>query len=84
MKNLTDGLSIAKYLTHTQMTIGAVLLGIAVLILLIILIRSLKCTEAEIQGEYSVGPGWGPCLEESQLILKKEFFPIILKYCHSL
>ena len=43
MKNLTDGLSIAKkYLTHTQMTIGAVLLGIAVLILLIILIRSPK------------------------------------------
>ena len=40
---LTDGLSIAKkYLTHTQMTIGAVLLGIAVLILLIILIRSPK------------------------------------------
>ena len=31
-----------KYLTHTQMTIGAVLLGIAVLILLIILIRSPK------------------------------------------
>ena len=43
VKNLTDGLSIAKkYLTHTQMTIGAVLLGIAVLILLIILIRSPK------------------------------------------
>ena len=36
VKNLTDGLSIAKkYLTRTQMTIGAVLLGIAVLILLI-------------------------------------------------
>ena len=43
VKNLTDGLSIAKkYLTHTQMTIGAVLLGIAVLILLIILIKSPK------------------------------------------
>ena len=43
VKNLTDGLSIAKkYLTHTQMTIGAVLLGIAVLLLLIILIRSPK------------------------------------------
>ena len=43
VKNLTDGLSIAKkYLTHTQMTIGAVLLGISVLILLIILIRSPK------------------------------------------
>ena len=43
VKNLTDGLSIAKkYLTRTQMTIGAVLLGIAVLILLIILIRSPK------------------------------------------
>lgn len=43
VKNLTDGLSIAKkYLTPTQMTIGAVLLGIAVLILLIILIRSPK------------------------------------------
>ena len=43
VKNLTDGLSIAKkYLTHTQMTIGAVLLGIAVLILLIILIGSPK------------------------------------------
>ena len=43
VKNLTDGLSIAKkYLTHTQMTIGAVLLGIAVLILLIILRRSPK------------------------------------------
>ena len=43
VKNLTDGLSIAKkYLTHTQMTIGAVLLGIAVLFLLIILIRSPK------------------------------------------
>ena len=43
VKNLTDGLSIAKkYLTHTQMTIGAVLLGIAVLILLIILISSPK------------------------------------------
>ena len=43
VKNLTDGLSIAKkYLTHTQMLIGAVLLGIAVLILLIILIRSPK------------------------------------------
>ena len=43
VKNLTDGLSIAKkYLTQTQMTIGAVLLGIAVLILLIILIKSPK------------------------------------------
>ena len=43
VKNLTDGLSIAKkYLTHTQMTIGAVLLGLAVIILLIILIRSPK------------------------------------------
>ncbi len=43
VKNLTDGLSIAKkYLTETQMTIGAVLLGIAVLILLIILIKSPK------------------------------------------
>ena len=43
VKNLTDGLSIAKkYLTHTQMIIGAVLLGIAILILLIILIRSPK------------------------------------------
>ena len=43
VKNLTDGLSIAKkYLTHTQMTIGAVFLGLAVIILLIILIRSPK------------------------------------------
>ena len=43
VKNLTDGLSIAKkYLTHTQMTVGAVLLGLAVIILLIILIRSPK------------------------------------------
>lgn len=43
VKNLSDGLSIAKkYLTQTQMTIGAVLLGIAVLILLIILIKSPK------------------------------------------
>ena len=43
VKNLTDGLSIAKkYLTHTQMTIGAILLGIAVLLLLILLIRSPK------------------------------------------
>ncbi len=43
VKNLTDGLSIAKkYLTETQMTVGAVLLGAAVLILLIILIKSPK------------------------------------------
>ncbi len=43
VKNLTDGLSIAKkYLTHTQMIVGAVLLGLAVIILLIILIRSPK------------------------------------------
>ena len=43
VKNLTDGLSIAKkYLTHTQMTVGAVFLGLAVIILLIILIRSPK------------------------------------------
>ena len=43
VKNLTDGLSIAKkYLTHTQMTVGAVLLGLAVIILMIILIRSPK------------------------------------------
>ena len=43
VKNLTGGLSIAKkYLTRTQMTIGAVLLGIAVRILLISLIRSPK------------------------------------------
>ena len=43
VKNLTDGLSIAKkYLSQTEMTIGGVLLGVAVLILLIILIKSPK------------------------------------------
>ena len=43
VKNLTDGLSIAKkYLSQTEMTIGGILLGVAVLILLIILIKSPK------------------------------------------
>ena len=43
VKNLTDGLSIAKkYLSQTEMTIGGILLGVAALILLIILIKSPK------------------------------------------
>lgn len=82
VKNLTDGLSIAKkYLTHTQMIIGAALLGIAVLILLIILIRSPKY-RGKLKYKVNIPLVLVGVLAFggiTQLALEKEFFPIILE-----